>query len=294
MLVSDVMTTNVVSIPSGTNLAEANHIMEAHHFRRIPVIDRGKLVGIVSKDELDKSGPSKLTSFSIHEITYMLYKRKAHGHSQKGSNLLECPYKERDKMTELLISELVVARLPHYLRTLQFIEKEGKQFISSKELAGRLGCSSALIRKDFSYFGGFGKQGTGYDVIFLQKQLRRILNIDQILDVALIGVGDLGRALADYRGFLEHGFRLVALFDNAPQKIGTTVGGLTVQGMTELASVVSEKKLKIIILAVPPQVVQALANILVGLGVRAILNYASVKLNTPSDVRVHHIDPAFE
>jgi len=74
MLVSDVMTTNVVSIPSGTNLAEANHIMEAHHFRRIPVIDRGKLVGIVSKDELDKSGPSKLTSFSIHEITYMLYK----------------------------------------------------------------------------------------------------------------------------------------------------------------------------------------------------------------------------
>jgi len=194
-------------------------------------------------------------------------------------------------MTKPLVSELVIARLPLYLRTLQFLENEGKQFTSSQELANRLGFSSAQIRKDLSYFGEFGKQGTGYNVVFLQKQLRRILHVDQIWDMALIGVGDLGHALANYRGFQEQGFRLVALFDNAPKKIGTIVGDLTVQGMNDLAGVIQEKNLKIVLLAVPAKVAQAVANQLVELGVRAILSYASITLSVPSNVRVYHIDP---
>ena len=194
-------------------------------------------------------------------------------------------------MAEPSVSEVVIDRLPLYLRMLQFLEKEGKQVTSSQELAERLGFSSAQIRKDLSYFGGFGKQGTGYNVAFLQKQLRRILHIDQVWDVALIGVGDLGHALANYQGFLEQGFRLVALFDDAPRKIGLTIGSLTVQGMTELARVVQERNLRMVILAVPAEAAQAVANQLVELGVRAILNYAPITLSVPPDVRVYYIDP---
>ena len=110
-------------------------------------------------------------------------------------------------MAEPTVSEVVIDRLPLYLRLLQFLEKEGKQVTSSQELAERLGFSSAQIRKDLSYFGEFGKQGMGYNVGFLQKQLRRILHVDQTRDIALIGVGDLGHALANYQGFLDHSRR---------------------------------------------------------------------------------------
>ena len=194
-------------------------------------------------------------------------------------------------MSEPTVSEVVIDRLPLYLRMLQFLEKEGKRVTSSQELAERLGFSAAQIRKDLSYFGGFGKQGTGYDVAFLQKQLRRILHVDQVWDVALIGVGDLGHALANYQGFLEQGFRLVALFDDAPRKIGLTIGSLTVQGMTELVRVVREKNLKMVILAVPAEAAQKIVDQLVELGVRAILNYAPITLSVPPDVRLHYIDP---
>jgi len=194
-------------------------------------------------------------------------------------------------MSEPAVSEVVIDRLPLYLRMLQFLEKEGKQVTSSQELAKRLGFSSAQIRKDLSYFGEFGKQGTGYNIAFLQKQLRRILHVDQMWDVALIGVGDLGHALANYQGFLEQGFRLVALFDNAPTKIGRTIGSLTVQETTELARVVRERKLEMVILAVPVEAAQKVAEQLVELGVRAILNYAPITLNVPPNVRVYYIDP---
>ena len=194
-------------------------------------------------------------------------------------------------MSEPAVSEVVIDRLPLYLRMLQFLEKEGKQVTSSQELAKRLGFSSAQIRKDLSYFGEFGKQGTGYNIAFLQKQLRRILHVDQVWDVALIGVGDLGHALANYQGFLEQGFRLVALFDNAPTKIGRTIGSLTVQETTELARVVRERKLEMVILAVPVEAAQKVAEQLVELGVRAIFNYAPITLNVPPNVRVYYIDP---
>lgn len=189
------------------------------------------------------------------------------------------------------ISDVVISRLPLYLRTLEFLEKEGRQVTSSQELATRLGFSSAQIRKDLSYFGEFGKQGTGYAIPFLQSKLREILNIDHLWEVGVIGAGDLGRALVHYQGFAAQGFRIVAIFDDAPKKIGMAVGALTVQSMGEVARVVRESKLQIMILAVPAQVAQAVANQLVELGVRAILNYAPITLSVPESVRVYYLDP---
>ncbi len=189
------------------------------------------------------------------------------------------------------VPAIVVGRLPIYLRMLAFLEREGKSITSSQELADRLGLSSAQIRKDLSYFGEFGKQGTGYNIAYLQKPLRQILKIDRVWDVALIGAGNLGRALANYEGFEHQGFRVVALFDNSPQKVGTKVGGLTVEDMAELPRVMREKHLEIAMLAVPAEAGQAVANHLVELGFRAILNYAPITLNVPERVQVYHIDP---
>jgi redox-sensing transcriptional repressor len=189
------------------------------------------------------------------------------------------------------VPAIVVGRLPIYLRMLAFLEMEGKMITSSQELAERLGLSSAQIRKDLSYFGEFGKQGTGYDVAYLQRQLRHILQIDRVWDIILVGVGNLGRALANYEGFESHGFRLVGLFDNSPKKIGTRVGDLEVQDISALARVVQEKKVQIAILAVPAEAAQAMADQLVELGIRSILNYAPITLSVPSKVKVYNIDP---
>ncbi len=187
--------------------------------------------------------------------------------------------------------EIVVGRLPLYLRMLEFLKKEGKLITSSQELAERLGLSSAQIRKDLSYFGEFGKQGTGYNIDYLQKQLREILHVDRVWEMALIGAGDLGRALAHYQGFVPEGFRLEAIFDNAPKKIGAQVGDLLVLSMSELPRVVREKKIRVAILAVPADAAPAVAATLVELGICAILNYAPITLNVPSGVRVYHLDP---
>ncbi len=189
------------------------------------------------------------------------------------------------------VPEIVIGRLPIYLRMLELLAKEGKTITSSQELGECLGFSSAQIRKDLSYFGEFGKQGTGYNIEYLQKQLRQILKVDRVWEMALIGAGDLGRALAHYRGFEPRGFRLAAIFDNAPDKIGARVGDLVVQDISELPRIIRELKLKVVILAVPADVAQSIAAKLVELGVCAILNYAPINLNVPPRVRVYNIDP---
>ena len=194
-------------------------------------------------------------------------------------------------MSQDLVPEIVVGRLPLYLRMLEFLRQEGKQITSSQELAERLGLSSAQISKDLSYFGEFGKQGTGYNIDYLQKQLREILHVDRVWDMVLIGAGDLGRALAHYQGFVQEGFRLVAIFDNAPKKIGVSVGGLQVQDMSDLPRVVREKKIRVAVLAVPAASAPVVAAKLVELHICAILNYAPITLNVPPAVRVYHIDP---
>ncbi|MCL4396441.1 MAG: redox-sensing transcriptional repressor Rex [Chloroflexi bacterium] len=191
-------------------------------------------------------------------------------------------------MTHDQVPEIVVGRLPLYLRTLDFLKKEGKDVTSSQELAERLGLSSAQIRKDPS---GFGKQGTGYNIEYLETQLRQILHVDRVWEFVLIGAGDLGTALAHYQGFVAHGFRLVAIFDNAVRKIGTMIGDLKVENVSDLPRFVHERRIRTAVIAVPPEAAPRVAAQLVELGITAILNYAPITLNVPAGVRVFHIDP---
>jgi len=168
---------------------------------------------------------------------------------------------------------------------------EGKEIASSLQLAERLGISSAQIRKDLSCFGGFGKQGTGYPVRFLQEQLQRILKVDREWEVALVGAGNLGRALAHYNGFCDRGFRIVAVYDNDPAKIGQMLGSLKVQSTGELVEDVRTRALKMAMLAVPADRAQEVTDQLVEAGIRAILNYAPINLTAPDSMYVQYIDP---
>lgn len=189
------------------------------------------------------------------------------------------------------VPRIVVSRLPLYLRALQHMAKEGKTVTSSQELAQRLGMSSAQIRKDLSYFGEFGRQGMGYEVQYLTQQLRKILHVDRQWSVVLVGAGDLGHALAHYAGFLPEGFRIVAVFDNDPRKVGQTMAGLTIQDSGRLREAIAREGLKVAIIAVPASEAQAVADELVAGGIRAILNYAPITLNVPEGVQVQYVDP---
>ncbi len=188
--------------------------------------------------------------------------------------------------------DIVVGRLPIYLRALTFMGEEGREITSSQELSERLGISSAQIRKDFSHFGEFGKQGTGYEIAYLRDQLKRILQVERMWPVALVGYGDLGHALANYGGFAPKGFEIVAVFDNDPAKIGQQVAGKEVLSIAELATIVRQKKIKVAIMAVPSSAAQQVANMLVDSGIQAILNYAPINISVPHNVRVQDIDPA--
>ena len=189
------------------------------------------------------------------------------------------------------IPDIVIGRLPLYLRALNFLAAEGREITSSQELGDRLGISSAQIRKDLSHFGEFGKQGTGYDINYLRQHLRDILRVDHLWDVVLVGAGDLGHALARYGGFTGRGFNIVAVFDNDPEKIGRTVGNLEIQDVAKLAETVRARGIKIAIIAVPANAAQEVARVLVDAGIKAILNYAPITLTVPSGIKVQHIDP---
>ncbi len=194
-------------------------------------------------------------------------------------------------MEEKSVPNIVVGRLPLYLRTLQLISQEGRRVTSSQELGERLGISAAQIRKDLSQFGEFGKQGTGYNIDFLTDQLRLILHVNKVWDVAVIGVGDVGHALARFQGFSNRGFRIVLLFDNNPQKIGTNVGGFIIQDLSGLVTKLMDARVQIAMLSVPVDQAQSVANLLVQAGVKSILNYAPINISVPAGVRVQYIDP---
>jgi redox-sensing transcriptional repressor len=189
------------------------------------------------------------------------------------------------------VPDIVVGRLPLYLRTLIKMIAEGKEITSSQELGGRLGISSAQIRKDLSRFGEFGKQGTGYNIAYLTEQLQRILNVDKVWEIVLVGVGDLGRAVANYEDFINHGFRITLVFDNDPNKIGMKVGRFTVQDVKYLIDDVRAQRIRVAMLAVPVAVAQEVTDQLVEAGIRAILCYAPTSINVPEGVRVEYIDP---
>jgi redox-sensing transcriptional repressor len=189
------------------------------------------------------------------------------------------------------VPDIVVGRLPLYLRALTQMAADGKEITSSQELGERLGISSAQIRKDLSQFGEFGKQGTGYNIGYLTDQLRRILRVDRIWDVVLVGVGDLGRAIAHYGGFLDRGYRVIAVFDNDARKIGSQVGAFTVEDTVGLAEVVRSRGITLAMLAVPREAAQVVADQLVAAGIRGILCYAPTSLLVPKTVHVQYIDP---
>ena len=190
------------------------------------------------------------------------------------------------------IPATIIGRLPLYLRALQRMAQAGQKITSSQELGERLGFSAAQIRKDLSQFGEFGKQGTGYHISYLSEQLRKILNLDRVWAVAVVGAGDVGSALAHYQGFRHRGFEITMIFDNDPEKIGKKVSSLTVQDITDIPNVIPQAGIKVAMLAVPADHAQTVTDALVQAGVRAILNYAPIQLNVPEGVRVEYIDPA--
>ena len=194
-------------------------------------------------------------------------------------------------MARTEIPDIVIGRLPVYLRALRRLEQEGNEITSSHELGKRLGISSAQIRKDLSHFGEFGKQGTGYTVATLSAELQRILKVNREWQVALVGVGDLGRALAHYGGFAHRGFRITQLYDSDSEKIGQIIDGLTIQGMSGMTDNIKKAGLKVAMIATPADAAQEVADLLVKAGIRAILNYAPIVVSVPEGVRIQYIDP---
>jgi redox-sensing transcriptional repressor len=189
------------------------------------------------------------------------------------------------------IPNIVVGRLPIYLRALQRMAAEGRRVTSSQEIGERLGISAAQIRKDLSQFGEFGKQGTGYNIEFLSDQLQAILKVDRVWDVAVIGAGDIGSALVRYNGLNDRGFQVRMVFDSDPTKVGNRIGDFVVRDSANLAADLQQAGIRIVIVSVPASAAQAVADECVEAGVTAILNYAPISLNVPQSVRVQHIDP---
>ena len=189
------------------------------------------------------------------------------------------------------VPDIVVGRLPVYLRALSTMKSSGKQYTSSHELAEWLGISSAQIRKDFSHFGEFGKQGTGYSVLSLFDELRQILQLDREWPLIVVGAGNIGSAVASYTGFSQRGFRVVGLFDNDPAKVGMLIGGFIVLANSEIPRFATANRTQHAMITVPAPYAQQVADILVASGIRGILNYAPINLAVPPHVHVENIDP---
>jgi redox-sensing transcriptional repressor len=195
-------------------------------------------------------------------------------------------------MNNLDIPDIIISRLPIYLRALRHMQAQHTQTTSSQELGARVGISAAQIRKDLSQFGEFGKQGTGYNIGFLIDKLREILKVVQVWDVAVVGMGDMGHALARYQGFKDRGFRVAMVFDNDPGKVGTKVENFIIRSTQDLVTSIKQSGIKVAMLCVPAAEAQDVTDVLVEAGIKAILNYAPISLSVPSGVRVQYLDPS--
>ncbi len=195
-------------------------------------------------------------------------------------------------MQKKQIPDIVVGRLPQYLRSLQRMSREGRQVTSSQELGERLKISAAQIRKDLSQFGEFGKQGTGYQIDYLSAQLKKILNIEHDWGVVIVGAGDIGQALARYKNFTNRGFDVRFIFDNDPAIIGSPIGDFIVKDVVDLISTIQGADIKVAMLAVPSTAAQEVTDNLVKAGIKAILTYAPISLVVPSGIQVQYIDPS--
>ena len=188
----------------------------------------------------------------------------------------------------------VAARLSRYLQVLTQAKKMGKETISSQELADYTHVNSTQIRRDLSGFGKFGKRGVGYNVDSLVSQIRKILRTAGQHNIALFGAGHLGRAIASSDIFADHGFRVVAIFDNDEGKVGQEVGHLQVRSYSDLQKVVSDEDIVVGVLAVPTEAAQGVADDLVRAGVKIIFNYSEALLQVPPEVTVHTSSPAVD
>jgi redox-sensing transcriptional repressor len=193
-----------------------------------------------------------------------------------------------------LVPNPAVRRLSLYLRQLEAFKKKDRRTISSKQLGESLGLTDAQVRKDFAYFGQFGHPGIGYRVDDLIGQVRRILGTDKTWNVILVGAGNLGRALSAYRGFEAKGFRLIAVFDNDPTKVGKRLGPFMIQPLEAVPDTIEKQGVKLAMLAVPAEQAQAVADQLIDAGVRGLLNFAPVSLTVPPQVALNSVDLAVQ
>lgn len=192
------------------------------------------------------------------------------------------------------IAESTVRRLSLYLRLLEEFAAQGQRTVSSEALAARGRTTSAQVRKDLSFFGSFGKRGLGYSVPELAGRLREILGLRQSYRVLVIGAGKIGSALAQYGGFADRGFRVTAVYDADPAKVGLRWNGIAVRDVKQLERDLTRDPLDIAILSTPPEVAQEMADRLVRSGIRAILNFAPVQLEVPAGVAVKNVNMALE
>lgn len=193
-----------------------------------------------------------------------------------------------------VLPEVTVKRLSLYLRVLTEASEDGYATISSELLATRAGVNAAQVRKDLSYLGSYGTRGVGYEVEALCQHINRHLGLDREYRVALVGAGNLGRALAGYRGFAERGFRVVAAFDTDPAKVGRRLGGAEVHPLSALEQVVRELGITMALLATPASVAQEMAERLAAAGVISLLNFAPTVLNLGPEVCVRRVDLGVE
>jgi redox-sensing transcriptional repressor len=196
--------------------------------------------------------------------------------------------------SDLRVPDATVARLATYLRVLSTLAERSVATVSSEELAVAAGVNSAKLRKDLSYLGSYGIRGVGYDVGTLNEQISRTLGLTVHRNVVLVGIGNLGAALAGYAGFASRGFRIAALIDADPARIGVSIRGLLIRDMRRLEAIVAEEEITIAVLAVPAAVAQDVCDRLVGAGITSILNFAPVVLSVPEHVDLRKVDLAAE
>jgi redox-sensing transcriptional repressor len=192
------------------------------------------------------------------------------------------------------ISESTIRRLSLYYRALSLLEKENYETISSRELAKREKLTPAQVRKDLSFFGSFGTRGLGYPVSELKSRIAKILGINRIWNVAMVGVGNIGSALVSYKEFQKQGFIIKIIFDNDQRKIGSNHKGLTVADIRDMRRLLNEHNIEVVVLAVPAIVAQYIVDEVVAAGIKAILNFAPINLKVPDDVFIRNENMAME
>ncbi len=192
------------------------------------------------------------------------------------------------------ISDSTIRRLSTYYRTLSHLIEQGRQLISSEEMAAINDITAAQVRKDLSFFGNFGRRGVGYNTEELKQEIGKILGLTKTWNIALVGVGNIGRALLDYQEFKAQGFHFKALFDVAPDKVGKEIHGLRIHHIDNVCPITKQEKIEIAIIAVPAKKAQEVVDEMVKCGVKAFLNFAPITVLVPPDVQVKYENMSIE